>query len=779
MKRRGKRRRGARGGGFGGAIAASNRATLAAEVARISELRRAGRFAEACSAAEAALAAHPTTPEPEERRARRRLVLEGALAAFAAGEDERALARAADDEEIARIVGALVGGARGDELPAVPRRTGLDSRGAQAQRAIAQAARAVALVRRGEHATAKTTLYGVAREAAAALGLAAMGPAIRLAGAETDRKRQRALADLDRRLPREVRTAALHEIVEHAPPRMIASAVLFRDLPLEVTVAARLRCEQRTRGDKADAKRFALSVARSLGHAGFTRTSPEERANAFLYEGFAKLDSNTKQALAAFDEALAEGADLVEVFRGNLLARNKATTACPDCGKIHPDDDTRGPAHWRAMAPLGERLVRALAKDEQADLLAACASLVAARYASLGGDAQTADAMIELAREKGADALRDPIDAAAGAALAMRDATASRVLLEALVSRSPRFVEGWNVRLELARFCGDREEMATVIARAAEATEDPVFMRDAQRIREATSGRLGHLPGASSRPGAVAAELIASLIGKGVDLVQEEDEVVAEHCARASLSSREQLAVEVACIAHMKRTGRFAGALVAAAGLRLRTTPSLLEELACAVGWLTGGDELVVCIVAAATTNDGLIVDAMFNGLCASGAVEAPRRALARVAALLDRSRLARIERLVGSVPKVSDAPATVVALHEILLPQVQLLEAEEQGTGELEDILDVGPSLLDMLCSMIELPSERVRAKLGPARVEELERQIRTGQVTEQGLPTILAELEALMGRGRVPAVQAYQGPDAATRRRLRNKRKQKKKRR
>lgn len=619
----------------------------------------------------------------EGRRRTGEFRMEEALAAFALGKDEIAAAITAEDERVAAVVGPLLRAVRGEDEPAGR------AKAPPERRAIQEAARAVGYAVRGEGGKARAALRRIdrslrdrvlARELEGAVDVADRGRAVE----GLDRLEKSAIA----RAPGDVRRAILAEAAAHGSSGIVEGLserfpeASKEELRLAVIPAVRARLLSST------SPAAAADAIRDLDLAAFPAAG---RAAAALYRGYGLLGADPEAAARSFDAALELGADMVEALRGKLLAAlGVAADAAPGSRQKRASRDVGAAAN---------RLGRALGHDASGRALVAAAETIAAGAWIDAGDARAAEASI--ARARAAGAAGGELQKLEAEALALRNPSAARARLDALLERDRTNVEAWRVKIDLALAQDDEQAAEAAVLEGAAATQDPEFLDEARRIRS-RRGELapfeGFVPGAVSA-GALAKELARvteegeRARGEGDDDARREARAREAAC-REVLGPAARLAFDAAAIAITGARGveQEARRRLREAFGAWRAAPRDLARLA-AVAILVGMEDDVAS-AAGGLAGDAAALTAIAEALIAAGEGPHARRLFPLFAAGLSRSEMDRLRRLAAGasfrgveIPGVPNPDEAARELDLVLAPELSILgflrELEEEGVAE------------------------------------------------------------------------------------------------
>ena len=639
---------------------------LALGVAR--QLRQAGELALALGLAAAG------------RRREPALRMEEALAAFASGRDEIAAEIAAADPAVAAALGPLLQAVRGEIVAATP--------GTPALRALHAVARGVGHVVRGEPDKAKAIVQRVTLAARRAV----LGDEI-IAAAELFQPGHvlaalRVLLASPRITPEVCRLMMAEALLDEAmladPPRAL------RDEP---SLRARiLRAQMAT----ATSRGAIVEIVRQAGPDAF---DAPDRAAATLYHGFSLLRADPETASRSLDRAVQLGADLLEALRGRMLAGAElAGRYCEHHGGA--------PRGVREAAAAADRLARALERRPLAGPLAAAAGARAARYWLDADDPRAALAAIARARPLAGGKLVDDLDLLEADATAFRSPTEAEALLDALLARSPGYLDAWRLKRDLAVVHGEPERGAAILVEAAAVTKDPGFVAEARKL-QAARGQLapfqGFVPGAASA-GALAAELDRAT-------TEKDDPFPLAAAHRAALGPAARLAFDAAAIAvaHLRGTAATVEVRLRAAVLAWRHAPRDLARLIAAAAQIgVAGD---VPAAARAVHDDPVAVRAMAEALVVAGYGKLVRKLLPSFAANLTREEVSFFKGVVANTRAVAidGVPSPEQAVRELdlaLAPELSILALLSEDDDDDDDDDDHhhhhGPST----DSIFELPA-------------------------------------------------------------------------
>jgi hypothetical protein len=433
-------------------------------------LRRAGKLSTARALAEAGM----------DRSARLRL--ERALCAFAMGDDAETERVAVGENALAPILDILrqaASGALPKELPE-PSPPGV--------RALYTVASAAVFAARGDVQRAslrardvpgplRSLLLASEMETAAKLAENRLTPETLAHAATMPSSRAWSYAN--------VRKAFVAELSDKAP-ELALDIAQHHGLADEIERRAMLRALAKAAVDEAsgeNASRDAqvephrvLDFIRRFGAEGF---GDADGPAALLYEAFAWMDKDRRKAARSVDNAIAQGADLVEALRARVvLATFDMGPVCAHCGVAHGRPG-------KEPAAAADHLARALRRDPEAAPLATAASILAAEAWLDAGSHHEARASVRDARTSARTlpAFGSALDVLEASAIAKSEPDRARALVEAVIAREPTSVAAWKARIMLARRAGDDQRADALVLEAEAATDDPSFRDEAREIR--------------------------------------------------------------------------------------------------------------------------------------------------------------------------------------------------------------------------------------------------------------------------------------------------------
>jgi hypothetical protein len=455
-----------------------------------------------------------------------RLALEGALAAFAAGDDVAAAELATGAPALRPIVEPLLAAARG-ERPARAKR------GESGKvRAISLAAAAGGHARHGDKSAMQRALRELAATGSQPLREGALRAAGSLASAlraeASDARRTRdalrqasallgdapaaarsalamALAGEALAAPAEVRTALGAALARHAERHGLSREVAVRAAELRLSAV-----------DTGDVQR----VPHLLAELGVNAFCAEQRGSARLFAGFGLIGRDAPRALREFDQAVAEGADLGEALRGRWLALERVY--------LTRRDDPSAAELSRSAERLLSELQRAGASSHDAALALATETLkTLALAAALGLDTpqqqrlarEWLDRVGTLRAERTLPASTENELDLVEACLYRAEPARSLRAAERVLERAPLSLPAWSAKIAAATRAGDpRAEDFSV--EAWRVTGDERFAPAARAILR----RRGELEGlesvATKSAGTLALECLTLLAERGASALE-------------------------------------------------------------------------------------------------------------------------------------------------------------------------------------------------------------------------------------------------------------------
>jgi tetratricopeptide (TPR) repeat protein len=616
------------------------------------------------------------------------LCLEEALAAFASGDDERALAAAGSDRNVANVMEPLLAAARAAPVPRAP------PRATPHLLALHAAAAAVAACQAGERERAKRALARIPKALRAGALYRKLALAIDLElGAE--HPPWPALVGLE---------GGRDLVVLSALARRDPEAVLRRVFELDARArapAAAAALGALGAGD--DTKRLS-STAGELGPEIF---STADRGLAALYQGFGLLSIDPERAERVFRRAIDLGADRTEAVRGLLLAAK------------HQFEEHRLPERLRIGVKAALDLAARLAPDSGGAPCAFAAAMRAADMSGPLGDRASAARAISLSRSAAVagafenDRARSRLETMeAMLALIEQDRARAEASLERAIERDPRNADAWIMRIDLAR--PDEDEMRALAEKAGEQTRDAriAALVDALKRRAlgpgALSNRVGRRLSAGEPIEAIWPDLDPSKLDEGdraafaagvFALVSEmvSEEVGSRFAARL---------IQTDLDARSRRA-------IAAVALNYDLDAGPIFE-----GWAEH---------ALRTVDAGLAMEAIDCSL-AGERPDLAERVLAVVHPLLSARELSTAKERIRRCdrPRAPDIGAIVDDVHDRLHPELCITELlEGEGSRALDPLHDLGerPGMEDAreILEMIELlVSPKSLKRMGKRRAKK-----------------------------------------------------------
>lgn len=474
------------------------------------QLRRAGEPAHALDVAAAG------------RRRTPAWCMEEALAAFASGRDEVAAEIASADASVANALGPLLQAVRGEVAVASSTAPGL--------RALHAAARAVAHVVRGEPDKARAAV----RRIPVADRVTALVNEIMAAGDLLDPSR-----------------APIALAVLHAAPGVGADARRAATAEAMLDADALGHLPRALRGDPVLGRRTLRArfeqatspgaVAEIIRLAGPEAFDAPDRGSAALYHGFSLLRTDPAAASRSLDRAVQLGADLLEALRGKMLATLGMAMTCPELDADHA---------LRDAAAAADRLAHALARVPLGGPLAAAAGEMAAERWIDATEGRRALASIARARPLAGGKLLDELALKEADATAFESMSEAVRLVDALLARSPGYVEAWKLKSAFAIARQDVAGTEAIFVAAAAATKDPELVEIVREIQ----GRRGELVAFEGlAPGAVSAGTLAKELARATTPENDAYPLAAAH--RKELGPAARLAFDGAAIAIAEHFG--------------------------------------------------------------------------------------------------------------------------------------------------------------------------------------------------------------------------------
>ncbi len=532
-------------------------------------------------------------------RATPRLCLEESLAAFALGDDARALDAASAHREVQQALAPVLAVAREGRVPNTPA-------GAPAQlRALIALARSVSALRTGRSANALAALRQVPDELAGPLFVKEMRAAVDVVAGRSTKlesaSRSLVTSSVVRRNQR-VAAALAQCVATRAPKLFIESIASSIPLAESAKAEAMLQASMAAAGLDTDEGRVSLLIAK-LGHAAFPA---DQQGAAALFEGFAYVAADPERAQKAFDRAVALGADMGEALRGRFLAQRSHYQQT--AGML---DRTSARARGRAAASTAMRLHAALSHVPGAGALAVTAALAAAEILYHGEDSERLLEAIRAVRASASSAglLSAKLEAQA---LFYEADTVPRhrperalELIDKALEHDPKHHQAWHLRIMLTGLVKGEAAQEDRVLEAADLEICPEIVAQAREIRIRRGLPVPWSPG-KARAGEIAAELARRVRRDGAAGRTEPYDADLLAC-RTALSTADRRALDVAALVVLRQNGHQQAVpsllrLVAADGRDSRDALSVSAVAAAAMGW----NDTVAEVAKAAATPEGV-----------------------------------------------------------------------------------------------------------------------------------------------------------------------------
>jgi hypothetical protein len=619
--------------------------------------------------------------------------LEEALAAFGCGDDARLKAMARDHEDVGRIAAPLVAAASGRRVPNTPVWASPLLRG------VFAICRGAASAGRGSATAARTALAKVPEPVRGRLFVTEVAMAAGLTGG---RGRSRNLAGTARALMRSslvkdsarARAALAMALARRSPRAFLEGLGADLNLGKEAMMPALLHASCAVAG--ADECGAAVSgIVARLGAEAFPSS---ERAAASLHEGFALALSDPSRAHAAFDRAIALGADLVEALRGKMIADSARRDGPLGLGR---------PGSGKEFGASAARLARALASGRSAAPLVVVAAVHAAIAFATEGRHGKAGEMLELARSVAGSngsrhaALQCEVDLAEGTVVLESDPGRALELAERVLAVRPSQHEAWHVKERALRERGDEAAADDVVLAAAERSVCEHFGEAARAIRRKRGVRLTLVPG-KVRAGELAAELRARLAAGQTLAFSAQAPLPFEdvEACRAALAPDARAAFDAATLHVLWQLGeqQAAGTVLRARALDGGLGTRLVRDLVGAA--VDFGLRDPVCdVVQELVSRDGAatLANAAMDAAFATGDRGFADRVVLSVATRLSRTGTLQFKERLRAwnrrwVPDDAFEPGDAVDRFERLLePDFSLHDHDDEDDGEPEE--SEGPS--------------------------------------------------------------------------------------
>ncbi len=390
----------------------------------------------------------PFATDPERKK---RLALEGALAAFGAGRDEEVSTWVQDAPAVAAFIHPAL-----DAVSAEPRvHTTPRARSAAARKAMIQVAGAVVATREGDVTTARRRLTSVRAPWGTTLDVEAHRAAVTIM-AQTRLSGQVAASLAHRHDSRGVAICAIEELSAYSPK---AAANLARSHGLACA-------------DLLQARSLSASDPRSAAlHYAARASSLPDDPTWRLYRLFAAVGDGPRFDRLAKEAERAPGSKS-EVARAQLLEAIAQA-------KLRPGRSRCQLVGTRALA-----LAEIYAQEPGGTLPAGSVRLIAARAYDDADRAADARRALLLVRDGGHERMR----ALAAKRLIFLDLDAGNMKRAAVESEvqcelHPEDAELWNARMTALSALGRSEEIREVLRQAAKATGEETFVKRLRRLQ--------------------------------------------------------------------------------------------------------------------------------------------------------------------------------------------------------------------------------------------------------------------------------------------------------
>lgn len=477
------------------------------------------------------------------------LALEGALSAFAAGNDGEAARLSNLHPEVGELVRPLLGAVR--EPPTQPARGRKPA--SAAGRGLANAAVATLATRMGQRDRAQRAfrdLAGLGELIRNRLRLDAVRAACFLSAsmsrADPDRRLSRWVVDLVRDTPEPARSEVVSALAgealgAHPATLRVITNALERELDRHDLTAARASVA-RARLASLDGALDKSRIASFLADVGVDAYDGESRGAARLYAAFGHMTRDRRAALRELDIAVAEGGDFTEALRGRFLALLG----------LHAG----GEEVESELSAAAERLLHALSRGEGAELDAAFALALIlceafAREAHSSRQAKLARGWLERARELAGRVpamsrqTAEALDLIESQAYVESDPGRALRAAERILEESPLSVAAWHARIAAGRVGRDPrvEDWEIEAWRATGSDEFASIARATLQKR----GELAPLEGTTfTRAGPLAEECLR-LLGAGPVSSERVSEIREQAApALAGLEPKERVAFDCA-----------------------------------------------------------------------------------------------------------------------------------------------------------------------------------------------------------------------------------------
>jgi hypothetical protein len=621
------------------------------------------------------------------------LRLEEAVAAFARGDDARVGELAAQDPSVARMAAPWLAAIEGRRVPsALPGSTA-------AYRALLVACRAVSSLVQGRGARVRSSISAVQEPARSRLFLTELVHVSTLMAGRTSDSFARAAVALAR--SHAVRSscsacASLAMTVAQLAPRLFLERLGDQmGLGEEATRDAAVLASCAIAGVHGQQAQVSQMIARVGADAFF----PAERANACLHEGFAVCSADPSRARAAFDRAVALGADLAEALRGRLLVERARIAKSRD-------NSPKLQEATRSLISNATLLVQQLQRDPAGGPLAVAALLDGVEGTLSLGQSDRARELLSRARQLAeaggflTEALRTKIEMLEAESCFRGAPQRASELADAVLARDANHHQAWHLKIDLKRR-KDPVAADDLVLRAAELKICPELTAHARQIREARGIAPNLVPGQTTT-GELASELLRRVAkhavqpGRGSEL---DDDI---HACRSALDVDKRCAFDMASVCILACRGQLQQAAQRLADLL--ADPGVtkdIERKLVSAAVVTFEPSMLDSIVGG-FANNGRTQTAIevLRMLVRDGEVETAERLTAKLAPKLTATELRGLQALVRSanldtpVRGLPDAWRILVGADGLLSPDFSLqalLTDDEIGDGDsaLSDLFD------------------------------------------------------------------------------------------
>jgi hypothetical protein len=633
------------------------------------------------------------------------LRLERGLAALSLGDDGVAAAQVATDPIVAKALAPALAAVNGSPVPRAPAHSPKDLRSVYAL------CRAAAAAHRGSTSAARTALAAVDSSCQGALRADQFRDLItllhgRAGGGRLERTAigfaKTSLADSHTR----VAGAFAMALACRAPALLLNKLLPVLKLAPQDKAAAAVQATVSSAGMDSERARVFQIIA-TVGADAFPN---DHKAQAYLYDGFARVMTDPVRARESLDRAVALGADLGEALRGRAIAERRAAEMTRDVAKL------------RDAGTASLRLAKALTVDDDGVPLAyvaACDAMLSFRLAKDAKSCREAVAQVRVLAERGgwsSNEIESGILTNEASTYVGDDKRVDALLVRA-IELDPKNEEAWMGRIAIADAHGEFEQAEQLVLQADEAGAGPGVAKRARDIRARRGERWSPAPGACS-VGELANELHERL-GRGDPRDDSDPLPFADlRACRDALSQQQRCALDAAqwiCLASMDRNDE------ASKLLRSRVLSSDCAEpeqaklilIACGFGEPSGGIDLLVELVAGGK-HKALLAAAARAVASRQGGDEADTLSR-RAAAHLAPSELERLREASWS----DDAPeldAAIKELDALLAPQFSLRGTAEAAENWFDEYMgdELDDSDLDMMEPLTEAHVEMLFQQIG-----------------------------------------------------------------